>query len=471
MESIVGQLDLTPIQECYAGSGSDHYDPGVMLRISIYCILDGVVSPRKWARKVQTCLATKYVAREQKPSISAFYRFRDKARHFIDKIFQMVLKLADADGFLDDADATLDGTFNGALASRHRLVNEKTLDKRIDALKKSIEDEQDEQDEQSIRAERTPNPKWMAKTSSGRKEQMSRFRKAKEVLKKRKERNAKRQKSERLNELKILVSTSDPDVPISRDKKKVFGPLWPTQFVTHVASGLILAVSVFANPTDSGTIGPMLIKAHQNFRQIDKLYADAGYTSQVDIKTCIDLKVQLIAPVKQNSFTQAMGKRKQADGILPLYSKSDFIIDYEKMECQCPEGHVVTAKGHGSRELASGDLLKVSRAVFPILACAGCVRAPNCKPATAKSRTVRITEGEWVVEEHLRQMTPEILAHCCTVRGQTAEKAFADGKGRAGLESLGCKTLDRAEAVTTLHVMALNIKRLFTLRKNKENTA
>jgi hypothetical protein len=399
--------------------------------------------------------------------MSAFYRFRDKASRYIDELFQKVLKLADAEGFLSDTQAAIDGTSNTALASRHRLVNEKTLDRRIGDLEKAIEVDQDAH---TTSTESTQPPKWMAKTPSGRTEQMSRFQKSKDVVQKRKEKNKKRQKSARLDESKIFVSTSDPEVPISRDKKKVFGPLWPTQFVTHVASGLVLAAGVFANPSDSGTIGPMLKKVNQNIhRQIEELFADAGYTSQTDIQTCIDLGVKLIAPVQENSFTQANRKeRQQAEGVLPKFQKCDFNIDYEKMQCQCPNGYVVNAIGHGSRKLANGDSLKVSRFVFPASVCTGCPLASQCKPDTSSSRTLRVTEGESIVAEHQRQMTPEVLAHCRSTRAQTAEKAFADGKVRTGLDRLGCKSIERANAVTLIHVLAMNIKRLFSLRKTKE---
>jgi transposase len=482
VESVVAQLDLSSIEECYTNSGSAHYPPDVMLRLAVYSILDGVNSPRAWARKSQTCLATRYLAREQTPSISVCYRFRDKACHYIEELFKRVLELADADGLLTDEQASIDGTYGSALASRHRLVNEKTLDKRIVALEKVIEvdksiaalEKASEVDKtlDATSIERVPTAKWMGKTPSGREEQIRRYQESKEVVQERNEKNRKRPKSERLDESKVFVSTSDPAVPISRDKRKVFGPLWPTQFVTHVTSGLIVAAKVFANPSDSGTIGTMLKKACQNTgQQIGILYADAGYTSQADIQTCVNLGVKLIAPVRENSFTQAnREQRQEAKGVLPLFQKCDFNIDYEKMTCQCPNGRVVYAKGHGSRQLANGDSLKVSRFEFPPELCAGCPRLGQCKVESTRSRTLRVTEGESIVAEHLRHMTPEVLVHCRAIRAQTAEKAFADGKTRSGLERLGCKSITRANALTLLHVMAMNIKRLFTLRKNQENT-
>ena len=465
----MGELDLAPIEACYSNSGSTPYPVSSMLRIALYCILDGASSPRQWARKVQTCLATKFLAREETPSISAFYRFRQKSIRYIDEVFNDLLKIADGEGFLNDAKVAIDGTFNSALASRHRLVNEKTLDKRTGELESAIKADHNAN---STASQPSLLPKWMAKTPAGREEQMSRFQKSKEEVRKRIEKNKKRQKSARLDESKIFVSTSDPEVPISRDKKKVFGPLWPTQFITHIGSGLVLAVGVFATPSDSGTIGPMLSKVHQNLdRKIKTCYADAGFTSQSDIRTCLDLGVELIAPVQENSFTKAIREERQrASNSLQLFQKCDFKIDYDKMQCQCPNGQIVNARGHGSRQLANGESLKVFQFCFTEPKCMGCAKTPQCKSNATDTRTVRITEGESIVAEHRSRMTPQVLTHCRTIRAQTAEKSFADGKERSGLSRLGCKSIANTQAVTCLHVLAMNVKRVFSLRKEKKNT-
>ena len=143
-------------------------------------------------------------------------------------------------------------------------------------------------------------------------EQQSRFEEAKVVLAEKLNKNSKKKKSERLDESKVFVRTSDPGVPISRNKQKVFGPLWPTQFVTHNESGLVLAAHVFGNATDCGTIGTMIDMTRTNVSiELSKLYADAGYTSTCDILACKQRNVELIAPVNENSFTEQRLKENQ----------------------------------------------------------------------------------------------------------------------------------------------------------------
>ena len=89
----------------------------------------------------QTCLAVRFLARGLRPSRATLHRFRDKSKVFIDDIFKQLLSLAQKDSFLDSDEASIDGTFIDALASRHRLVNQATLDKRQAKIAVKIEDD------------------------------------------------------------------------------------------------------------------------------------------------------------------------------------------------------------------------------------------------------------------------------------------------------------------------------------------
>jgi len=466
VESIVGELDLSFINACYSDRGSDSYPADVLLRIALYCILDGRPSPNQWARMAQTCSAVRFLARGLRPSRTTLHRFRDKSKVFIDDVFRQLLILAQKDAFLDGDEASIDGTFIDALASRHRLVNQVTLDKRQAKIAVKIQEDMQE----TIKVDPNPLPTWMAKTPGGRIEQQSRFEEAKVVLAEKLTKNSKKQKSERLDESKVFVSTSDPGVPISRNKQKVFGPLWPTQFVTHNESGLILAAHVFANATDCGTIGTMIDMTRTNLSiDLNKLYADAGYTSTCDIRACKQRNVELIAPVNENSFTEQLLKEKQnASPKQQVFSRDRFVFDYKAQTCKCPNGEVATATKDGTRILANGDSLQTYRLNFPTSKCQGCPLRGQCLPDGQSNRRLRLTEGEEEVVAHKAKMTPEVLSHCRAVRAQTAEKAFADGKTRACLERLGCKTIERARAITLLHLLAMNLKRLSRLRQTRE---
>ncbi len=139
------------------------------------------------------------------PSRATLHRFRDKSKNFIDDVFGQVLVLAQKENFLDGNEASIDGTFIDALASRHRLVNQGTLDKRQAKIAVKIE----EDIQVTIEVDPNSMPAWMAKTPGGRLEQQFRFVEANDVLAEKLKKNSKKQKSERLDESKVLVSTSE----------------------------------------------------------------------------------------------------------------------------------------------------------------------------------------------------------------------------------------------------------------------
>ena len=145
-----------------------------------------------------------------------------------------------------------------------------------------------------------------------------------------------------------------------------------------------------------------------------------------------------------------------------------FVFDYKAQTCKCPNGEVATATKDGTRILANGDSLQTYRLNFPTSKCQGCPLRGQCLPDGQSNRRLRLTEGEEEVVAHKAKMTPEVLSHSRAVRAQTAEKAFADGKTRACLERLGCKTIERARAITLLHLLAMNLKRLSRLRQTRE---
>ncbi|MCU0710324.1 MAG: transposase [Pirellula sp.] len=361
-----------------------------------------------------------------------------------------MLQLAQSDGFINGDEVAIDGTYIEALASRQRIVNQATLAKRIQVLEQVISGATD-----NAQGTGKPNAKskWMAQTDTGKAEQLDRYQRSRQEIEKRLKKNRERKPSTQLDESKIFVGTSDPAVPISRNKLAVFGPLWPTQFVTHVQSNLILAVCVFTIPSDSNTIGSMIDLARSNGAiNIRTAYADSGYSSLSDIRSCHERSIRLVAPVGENSFTE---QKKQAkitvSGKQPKTTKDAFVFDYDKLRCTCPNGITMDATKDGKRTLLNGDVLQCYRINFTPEICKGCPLIARCKDGEKSTRAVKLIEGEEMLVAHKKAMTPNVLSNCRTIRAQTAEKAFGDGKERVGLRKLGGRTPARTNAITILH--------------------
>ena len=164
---------------------------------------------------------------------------------------------------------SLDGTAVAANASRHRLLNETTVEQRLTELEKACQADAADQPPPNV-------PTWMAKNPDTREEQRRRYQRARERLVELHAVNNRQDPKRRRKPEKIVVSASDPEAALGRDKYNVFRPLYNVQLVRDLDSPLCLGYQVFAQPTDAGTFGPML----------ERIANWTGVKPKVDARRC-----------------------------------------------------------------------------------------------------------------------------------------------------------------------------------------
>lgn len=414
---------------------------------------------------MQTDATVKYLVRSHRATKSALYRFRDKAKAYVDDLHQQLVHVAIENGLITGEDAAIDGTFCSALASRHRMINEDTLKRRMEKLSDAFNHDHQETLQEQVS---TPSPRWMASTPDGRQEQLDRYQQAKVVLDKRLAKNQGKYKSEQTNPVKIFVSTSDPKVPIGRDKRKCFRPLWPMQCMTEPKTGIILAANIFERVTDVGTIGSMIDLTNAiTGTKIVRVYADAGYSFAQDISACKERQVDLIASVMENSFTAANKKKKRATESeqASKFTRSEFRFDCQTNQCTCPAGKVAIGTKNGHRKNADGEKLMMTKFHFQVTDCQSCPLMEKCLKPDEQQRRLTQMESQVVLDEQRAKMTPELASTCRSIRAQSAEFTFANTKSRLNMEKIGCRTIERARAIALLHIVAVNLFRLHGLIK------
>ena len=214
------------------------------------------------------------------------------------------IQQAIAEGLTAAQEAVLDGTSVRACASRHHLVNEDKLTKRLQELNAAVAQDAAGQPSES-------QPYWMAATPSGRQTQLERYRQAGDEIADRLAKNQERPKDKQLPRKQVKVSITDPEAPLGRDQEKVFCPMYTSEFVVDTASLLILSFDVFTQVTDAGTLAPMLDRTQEvTGAMLIQISTDAGYTSLLDLQECQERNVRLVAPVQENTFTE----QKRAQG-------------------------------------------------------------------------------------------------------------------------------------------------------------
>ena len=245
------QLDLTPLFALYVGAGLPPIRPDLMLVIALIEIRLGRQRPSQWFRDTRENLVLQWASYGIRPSRTCWYNFADRIAPLLEQWNAAVLQVARRRGVTPAERMSLDGTSVAANASRHRLLNEATVAQRLTELENAC---------QTDAAERpTPNvPAWMAKRPDTREGQMRRYRRARERLTELHAVNDRQEPKRRRKPEKIVVSTSDPEAALGRDKYNVFRPLYNVQLVRDLDSQLCLGYHVFAQPTDAGTFGLML---------------------------------------------------------------------------------------------------------------------------------------------------------------------------------------------------------------------
>lgn len=453
------RLDQTALNQCYAGVGSLAYRPDLLLKMVLYETLEGRLSPAQWNRDIRINDALRWLGQGIQPSRSALYSFRDRIDTAVFALHAGAIRQAMTEGFTTARHGVLDGTAIRACGSRHHLVHAEKLGKRLEELSTAVERDAAGQPVES-------RPYWMAATPLGRQGQLQRYRRAAVQLTARLARNQERPKDKRLPCKQVRVSLSDPEAPLGRDKEKVFGPLDTTQFVVAADSLLILSFAVFAQPTDAGTLPPMLDRtAVVTGRMLDQIDTDAGYCSVLDLQACQARGVQLVAPVQENDFTA----RKRAQSPNPQIGKDQFQGLPEEQTYACPKGHRLNYKGRERKPRRDDQTVIQHRYHCPAEHCRSCPLRMSCVRDPEKGRTVKRLEGEELIEAHKAFMSTPEAKEARRLRGSVIERCFGDAKQHRNLRRLHGRGLERVKAEIGLVALAQTALTLARLRKKAAN--
>jgi transposase len=465
--ALVAELDLSELEDLDRGVGSKAHRPEWLLKIALYETLEGNLSPAAWARHAREHNPVQWLAMGVQPSRSAMYHVRDRLGFVIKDLVADLLGIAQDEGFVRGQQGVLDGTAIRAQASRHRLLNQARLDKRLEALKRAVAGEAADQP-------MSEPPAWMATTAQGRRPQLQRYLQAEAVLRRRLAENAKRPADSRLAPEKVVVSVSDPEAPAGRDKEKVFGPLYTVQFVIEPCSWWVLSFDVFAQASDAGALPPMLDETRRMLgRALETAITDAGYVSILDLQACQQRPVEWIAPVQENDYTRGKAKDPTNDKAKghtkapsePPIGKDQFTWHAQEQTYHCPQGHSLHYTRQRREPRRHGESVVIHHYQCPATHCQQCPLKSRCVKDPSKGRIVTRTEGEELLEAHRLKMATPQAQQLRKLRGQVIERGFGDAKQHRNLRRLHGRGVHRAKAEVGLVVLAQNILRLHRLRQ------
>jgi transposase len=499
---IVAELDLTPLVESYAGLGSPAHPPELLLRLALFEIHRGCLSPTQWFEDCRYDDAVKWLVFGLRPSRSCLYQFRDRIGPYLDQWNRSVLQRAQAEGWTPAKRASVDGTFAASHASRHVLIRAKILGERCQQLDAVVA--ADFSDAAASPAQRTPatdptpastseaaplapgdpvtrpaaspapaaQPCWMAQTRGGRFGQQQRYHRAQELLKKRQKQQkqtvSRRAKAKRRSPEQMKISLTDPEAALGFDKTKVFRPLFNIQLACDLDSGFVLSHDVFSAATDANLLGPMVARTRDlSGKTPEVALGDSKYASILDLKLCDAEGITMYAPVSDKP-SQAAGSvsppvdpggcdTKSSRPAQPtrLIPKSEFHWLPEQQTYRCPAGHLLVFERKETQQRMEGELVQLQYRC-PAEHCQACPLASRCTRAPQRGRIIKRSEHDDLYDalcERMRQ--PEGQA-VYKLRKQTVERQFADLKQHRGLRQFASFGLRRARIQVGLLVLVHN---------------
>ncbi len=279
--------------------------------------------------------------------------------------------------------------------------------------------------------------------------------------------NTKRRKSHRLDEKHVCVSLSDPEAALSRDKEKVFCPLYTAQYMVDYQTSLVLGFSVAAAATDVGTLIPMIDQVQSLVgNTLERVCTDATYATVLELKACQEREIELIALVQENSWSE---KNRQRRGVVVASNKQDFKWLAEEQTYECPGGHKLGYLYQETMDRTGGRKVKMGRYHCSSDHCTVCPLAASCVKNASCGRTVKRLDGQELLDAQRERMQQPEQQELLRQRGAIVERSIADTKAHRDGRRLHGRGLQRAIAEIGLKVMTQNLLTLHRLRKVAAN--
>jgi transposase len=456
------QLDLTPLFALYVGAGLPAIRPDLMLLIALIEIRLGRQRPSQWFRDTRENLVLQWAGYGIRPSRTCWYSFADRVAPLLEEWNAQIIQIARQRGVTCAERMSLDGTSVAANASRHRLLNGATVEQRLTELENAC---------QADAAERPPPnvPAWMAKHPDTRQGQRRRYRRARERLAELHAVNNRQEPKRRRKPEKIVVSASDPEAAMGRDKYNVFRPLYNVQLARDLDSQLCLGYQVFAQPTDAGTFGLMLQRiANWTGVKPRTVLVDAGYVTACNLAICDQAGITLYGPWQENDFS---AKNNKPSAKPRPIGKEHFVWLPEQNMYRCPEGHAMPWIGQQKRRQSDGQINVVHSYRCSPQHCLACPRQAACSTNPNRGRAVKRSEHELLVEAHRARMATAEAKSLYRLRSQTVELGFADFKQHRSLRQFSGRGRNRAARQVGLTVLVHNLLVVHAARPAQEKTA
>jgi transposase len=516
IDRAVAALDLTDLFNSYGQTGSQAHSPDLLLKVVLYELHRQQRSPKDWAQDAYENDPVRWLARGLEPAPSRCYAFRQRLGPRLLELNRQALHQAVEQDLTPATGGAQDGSTFAANASRHTLLTETSLQRRLDLVGQACSADaakpapalpapaesptptapvpvatvaatvllpaapeptasestaaaisppaasvllptpQDAQPEpfasEQAAKEAARPPWWLAETPAGRQRQQERYRQTQAILGERLRLNERRAKEDRLPRERVVISPGDSQAMPGLDKLKVFRPLYNAQLVVDLNTPLILSYQVFAQSHDGGTFGPLLDRWQ---------WLTSRKPKEVLADSAYATGPNLALAEERGVRLYAPWQSNDLPKTAPVdkrkqIAKEEFVWLEGEQTYQCPQGHRLdfVRERRYKRNEKESQLWEYRCAAKH---CLGCPRRAECARNPESGRTITRNAYEEEIAGLRERMATAEGKRRYRLRKQTVERAFADSKEHRGFRRFSGHGLVQAEAEVGLTVLVHNL--------------
>jgi transposase len=420
-------------------TGRRPYDPKDLLKLYLYGMLNKVRSSRHLERETKRNLETMWLLKHLSPDHKVISDFRKNNGKAIKGVFKEFYLLCKEIGLYSGELTAVDSSKFKAVNARDKVVDKKTIDKKIEKIEETIDiylKELEDNDNNEI------NEKAMTKEDLDQKI---------ETLKKKKNRLEKAEK-ELLKTTEAFISLTDSDCRLIKDRSGI-EPAYKMQTAVDSKHSMIIDYEMTHDAADNNHLSEIAIKAKEALGVAElTVMADAGYFDGIDIKKCEDNNVITYVPIPKPKVSSKTNVPEEQ------YHYDKFVYDEQTDTYKCPEGEILLYKRTEKKN--DKNIRK-----YCTVKCLSCINKSKCT-VSQRGREIHRWEHAAIIDrlkERLLQK-PEL----CKRRKAIIEHIFGTIKKIWNYYGLQLRGLKNVSTEASLMCLTYNIRRAITIVGTKK---
>lgn len=468
--------------------GRPPFHPRYVVGLYLYGMMNGIRSSRKLEAACWNRVDVMWLMEGQRPDHDTISTFVTRHRQGLKRLFRDTIRVSMEAGLVKLKHEAVDGTKieadagKGSVRREEKLrESQKKLEEEIAALE--AEWQRNEHEEAGLFGTEVP---WIPSESGTEAERLGRMERQRErvvaALSAIDRRKVESQASGSA-EAKGIVSVTDPDSRVMRDKEGRRKPNYNGQMAVDSEAGVITAADVNDNPSDSGQMSAMLKQVQEHCGRLpEEVSADSQYNTGAELKAVEGMGVASYLPESgQRSEVRdpesASSRALSAAGSGQVLNEEQwealprdkdgrilheaFHYNASKDVYVCPMGQELGFVRMGQDRRKSGVVRR--RQYGRCGGCVTCPRASMCCKDARKGRTINREEYEEYRERLRERMGTAKGRERYGLRGPTVEPRFGLIKRVLGVRRFMRRGL---EAVRTEWLMVCTALNLGVLLRN-----